>query len=74
MIIIIKFCGNRDGTINQIISEYSKLALKEFKTRHDWLGMVINLELCKKLKFEQENKWYMHNPESILENEIHKLF
>ena len=24
-------------------------------------------------KFDHMNKWYMHNPESILENETHKI-
>ena len=27
----------------------------------------------KKLKFDHMNKWYLHNPESTLENETHKL-
>ena len=31
-------CGDRDETINHIISECSKLAQKEFKARHDWCG------------------------------------
>ena len=30
-------CGNRDETVNHIISECSKLP-KEYKTRHDWGG------------------------------------
>ena len=30
---------------------------------------VTQWELCKKLKFDHTNKWYMHNPESVLENE-----
>ena len=34
---------------------------------------MIQWELCKKLKFDNTNKWYMHNPESLLENETHKL-
>ena len=29
--------------------------------------------VCKKLKFDHPNKWYMRNPESVLENEIHTL-
>ena len=49
--------------INHIISNCSK---KENKTRHNWVGKVIHKELCKKLKFVHTNKWYMHNPESIL--------
>ena len=29
--------------------------------------------MCKKSKFDHTNKWYMHNPKSILENQIHEL-
>ena len=31
---------------------------------------VIHRELCKKLKFDHMKKWFMHNPESIKENEM----
>ena len=65
--------GERDETINHIISESSKLAHKEYKARHNWVGKGIHWKLCKKLKFEHTNKWYMHYPESVLENEIHKI-
>ena len=51
-----------------MISEYRKLAQKEYKTRHDWVGKVILWELCKKLKFHHTNK-----PESVQENEMHKI-
>ena len=34
-------CGDRDETINHIISECSKLA-QEYKERHDWIGKVIH--------------------------------
>ena len=37
------------------------------------MGKVIHWEMCKKFKFDNTNKWYMHNLESILENEMHKL-
>ena len=57
--------------MNHIISECSKLALKEFKTRHDWVGKVIRRELCKIFKFDHRNKWCMHNLESVLET--HKV-
>ena len=65
-----RLCGDRDDTINHIISKCSKLAQKEYKTRHD---LVINWEICKKYKFDQTNKWYMHNPAPVLENNTHKL-
>ena len=50
-------------------SECSKLAQKQYKTKHNWVDKVIHLELCKKFKFDHTNKWYMHNPASVLENE-----
>ena len=35
-------CDERDETINHLISECSKLAQKEYKIRHDWMGKVIH--------------------------------
>ena len=48
--------GDRDETIIHIISKYSKLAPKEYKTRHDWVDNVIDWELCKKFQFDHTNK------------------
>ena len=63
-----RLCGDIDETINHIISECSKLAQKEYKARHDWVGKVIHWEMCKKFKFDHAN-----NPASVLENDTHKL-
>ena len=68
-----RLCGDRGETINHIISECSKLAQKEYKARHDWVGKVIHWEMCKKFKFDLTKKWYMHNPAPVLENTTHKL-
>ena len=56
-----------------IISEYSKLAPKEYKAKNDWVGKVIHWEMCKKFKSDPAKKWYMHNPAPVLENGTHKL-
>ena len=66
-------CDRDDEMINHTISERSKLAQKEYKTRHGWVKLVIYRELCKKLKFDHMNKWNMHNMKSIPENATHKL-
>ena len=63
---------DRDETTNHIMSDYSKLAQKEYKTRHDWVGKVIHWEMCKKFKLDHTNKWDTYNLESVLENETHK--
>ena len=68
-----RLCGDRDETINHIISECSILAQKEYKTRHDWVGKVIHWEICKKFTLDHTNKRYMHNPAPVLENDTHKL-
>ena len=65
--------GDRDKTIDHMISKCSALAKKEYKTRHDWLGKMIHWKLSKKFKFDHMNKWYMSNPASIPENETYKL-
>ena len=58
-------CRVKDETVNHIISKYSKFKLKKYKTEHDWVGRVINWELCKRLKFDHTTKWYIHKPESV---------
>ena len=50
-------CGDRDKTINHMISECSKLAKKEYKTRYDWVGNLIHWEMYKKFKLDQTNKY-----------------
>ena len=57
--------GDRKETINHIMSEYSKLAQKDYKTRHDLARKVIHWELCKKFNIDHANKGYTHNSESI---------
>ena len=56
-----------------IISEGSKLVQREYKTTCDWLGKLIHWGLCKKFKCNHTNKWYLHKPESVLENEAPKI-
>ena len=64
-------CGDKDGTINH--NKLMQQINTEYKIGHKWLGKVIHWELCKKFKFDHTNKWYMPNPESVLENKKHKI-
>ena len=47
---------------------------KEYKTRPDWVGKVTHWDLCKRLKIDHTAEWYMHKPESVLENETQNSF
>ena len=64
-----RLCGDRDETTNHKISESSKLAQKEYKARHEWVGKEIHWEMCNTFKFDHANKWGMHNPAPVLEND-----
>ena len=70
---ICRLCGDKDETMNHIISECNKLAPKEYKTINDWIRNMINGVLYKKFKFDHTKNWYIHNPEPVQENETHKL-
>ena len=37
------------------------------------MGKVIHREMCQEFKFDHTNKWYIHNPTSVLENDTHIL-
>ena len=63
-----RLCRDWVETINHIISECSKLTEREYRS-----DKVFHWELCKKFKFDHTNKWYVHNPASILENKTHKV-
>ena len=71
--IMVWYDKDKKGNNNNNNNNDSKLAQKEYKTRHDRVGKVIHREMCKKLKTDHTNKWYMHNPTSVLENSTHKL-
>ena len=70
---ICRMCNAKDETITHIISECPKLAQKEYKRRHDWMGMAIHWDLCRKKGFATTDKWYEHEPQPVTENEKLKI-
>ena len=64
-----RLCRQVDEMVNHIISECSKLAQKEYKRRHDWVGKRIHWEACRKNWIEVKTKWSEHRPVIVQENE-----
>ena len=62
-----------DESIDHIVSGCSKLAQKEYKRRHDNLEKTVNWKPVRKCNIEAGDKWYEHEPESVLENEDYKI-
>ena len=65
-----RMCRKVDESIDHIVS---KLAEKEYKRRHDNLGKIVHWKLARKCNFKAGDKWYEHEPESVLENEDYKI-
>ena len=68
-----RVCRKVDESIDHIVSGCSKLTQKEYKRRHDNLGKMVHWKLARKCNFEAGDKWYEHEPESVLENEDYKI-
>ena len=65
-----RMCGTEDETVAHNVSECPKLAQKEYKNlRHGNVAKVIHWKLCEKWGFEKAEKWYMHQPQRVLESE-----
>ena len=46
---------------------------KKCVSRHDWVGKGNLLRNVQESKIDQAEEWYMHKPESVLENEMHEI-
>ena len=64
-----RICRKVNESIDHIVSGCSKLAQREYKRRHDNLGKIVHRKLAR----EAGDKWYEHEPESVLENEDYKI-
>ncbi|KAL1446706.1 hypothetical protein WDU94_005608 [Cyamophila willieti] len=68
-------CGETRETIEHIISGCKVLAGNEYVERHDTAAKIIHQELARDRHLIQTtNPHYKYKPESILENENHKLY
>ena len=62
-------CSRDDKTINRIVNECPKLAQKEYKRRHDWIGRRISSEFLGGNGIHVKSKWYKHQPKAVIKND-----
>ena len=55
------------------MSECTKLAMKEYKRRHDCVARALHWDLLRQNGFHHSNKWYQHEPEAVVEDDHHKI-
>ena len=68
-----RMCGERDETVNHLVSECSKMAQREYKRRHDWVARRVHWEVCRMYGIEVKDKWYEHDTAPVTENERCKI-
>jgi hypothetical protein len=68
-----RMCGQKDETVEHLVSACSKLAQTEYKARHDKVASIVHWHLCKKYGITVEKEWYKHEPETVRENDQCKI-
>ena len=66
------------GLMRQLTTLYvnvpsPKLAQKKYKRRHDWVGRSIYWEVCGANGIRVKTKWYEHQTEAIIVNDLFKI-
>ena len=68
-----RMCGERGETVLHVICECKKLAQRENKRRHDTVAKLVHSKLCERHNLERKEKWYVHCPEGVVEDDDAKL-
>ena len=66
-------CGKAEESVNHVLSECSKLTVKEHKRRHDWFGTKIHWKISRKYSIEVKEKWYERKAKVVIENSKCKI-
>ena len=61
-----RLCGQWEETVMHLASGCDNLARKQYMIRHDNVGRRVHWELCKKYDVECCERWYEHEPESVV--------
>ena len=56
-------------TVSHILRECPMLGQREYKKRHDSVGRKIHWEVCRKIGFDVNEKWYKHELVKVVEND-----
>ena len=68
-----RLCGDKDETIDHIVSGCSKLAQSEYKKRHDKVASAVHWSMCKNYNIPCSDKWYTHQADKVAENDEVKI-
>ena len=64
-----RMCKTQKETIDHLIAGCSMIAATEYLKRHNQVARYVHWEVCKHFNITVADKWYDHEPLSVLENE-----
>ena len=65
-----RMCKTKEETI---VGECAKLAMKEFKRRHDCVARALHWDLLRQNGFHHSDKWYQHKQEAVVGDDHCKI-
>ena len=68
-----RLCKEKAESVTRIVISCSVLAGNQCRRRHDKLERKVHWFLCKKFEIKCEDKWFLHQPGPVLENDKCKL-
>ncbi len=60
-----RLCGSSAETVGHLVSACEKLLHKDYKRRHDRMGLRVYWELCGKYGIRRSNRWFEETPDAI---------
>ena len=68
-----RVCEKKPETVGHLVSACGVLAQREYKRRHDRMGLRVYWELCKKYGLRCAGKWYEEVPDEVRVSEDGKV-
>lgn len=60
-----RLCGKYAETVGHLVSGCEKLAQREYRRRHDKMGLRVYWELCGKYGLKRSERWYEEVPDAV---------
>ncbi|CAH3188416.1 unnamed protein product [Porites evermanni] len=65
-----RLCSQHEETVDHIVSGCEVLAKTEYISRHNNAAAYLHWSICKDHDIEITDKWYEHEPETVIHNKI----
>lgn len=60
-----RMCGKTNETVSHLVAGCSTLAQRDYRRRHDRMGLRVYWELCKKYGVKHSGEWFEETPEEV---------